>query len=60
MGNEAYWNTFAHTGKITDYLRYVEDDRHSDDVSQEKQKKEERGWREGTSEWHGTVSGHHW
>jgi len=56
MEKENYWDTFARTGRVSDYLEYVENNRSSSMNSM----KEERGQREGTSDGDGTVSRYHW
>lgn len=56
MENEESWNTFVHTGKVSDYLEYAKAGR-SDGINSVK---EERGQREGTSNGNGTVSRYHW
>ena len=44
MGNEANWNTFAQTGKVSDYLAYVREEKGRN--GWENAAKEERGTRE--------------
>ena len=61
MGNEAYWNTFTRTGKVSDYLAYVGDNQQTEgDTSWSKSREEERGQREGTSNGNGAFGSYHW
>ena len=61
MGNEAKWDTFTHTGKVTDYLAYARSDSRSENyTSWEKDGKEERGQRERTSDGHSAFGSYHW
>ncbi len=61
MGNEAYWNTFTRTGKVSDYLAYVGDGKKRDErTGWENARKEERGQREGTSNGNGAFGSYHW
>ena len=59
MENEEKWNVFARTGRVTDYLAYVENTRSSGRTEAAFWGKE-RNRREGTSEGNGAVSGCHW
>ena len=61
MGNEANWDTFTRTGKITDYLAYAKSNSQSENhTSWEKDGKEERGQRERTSDGHCTFGSYRW
>ena len=48
MGNEANWNTFTQTGKVSDYLAYVREEKGRN--GWENAAKEERGTRERESD----------
>ncbi len=56
MDAENSWNTFAHTGKVTDYLKYVKESRESYTNSV----KEERKIGERTSDGDDTVRRYNW
>lgn len=56
MNAENSWNTFASTGKVSDYLEYVKESRGSYTNSV----KEEREIGERTSDGDGTVRRYNW
>lgn len=61
MENEESWNTFARTGRVSDYLEYVNNSRPGGDSFDSRNSvKEERGQREGTSDGNGIVGSYHW
>lgn len=61
MGNEENWNTFARTGRVSDYLAYVGDGRqHDGNAGWENSRKEERGRRDRASDGNGAFSSNHW
>lgn len=61
MGNEGSWNTFARTGRVSDYLAYVGDAKQREGASGwENERKEERGQREGASDRNGAFGSYHW
>lgn len=61
MGNEENWNTFARTGRVSDYLAYVGDGRQREgNTGWENSGKEERGQRERASDGHGAFGSNHW
>ena len=55
MGNEANWNTFTQTGKVSDYLAYVREGNGWENAA-----KEERGTRERESDRNGAFGSYHW
>ncbi len=59
MGNEERWNTFARTGRVSDYLHYA-DHRKEEESSVMNQAEREREKRERTSDGNGVVGGYHW
>ncbi len=59
MENEESWNTFARTGKVTDYLNYTGSS-YAGENSAGNGMREERGQRERASDGNGTLSGYHW
>lgn len=61
MGNEADWNTFTHTGKVTDYLAYARSENQSTNyMRQEKDGQEARRQRERASDGNSTFGSYHW
>ena len=58
MGNEANWNTFTQTGKVSDYLAYVREEKGRN--GWENAAKEERGTRERESDRKGAFGSYHW
>lgn len=70
MENEENWNTFARTGKVSDYLKYAgssESQSNRGDGTADSSgraatsgMREERGQREGTSEGYGAFGSFHW
>ena len=61
MENESNWNTFTRTGKVSDYLAYVQGEGRSDNsTGWERESKEERGQREGTSDGKSAFGSNHW
>lgn len=61
MENRSSWNTFTRTGKVSDYLAYVQDEgRGENRTGWEKERKEERGQREGTSDGNSAFGSNHW
>lgn len=61
MENESSWNTFARTGKVSDYLAYARSEGRSENrTGWEQERKEERGHREGASNGNGAFGSNHW
>lgn len=58
MGNEADWNTFARTGKVTDYLAYAKSEK--EHTHWENEEKKERGQRERTSDGNSAFGSYRW
>jgi hypothetical protein len=59
MENEKSWNTFASTGKVSDYLNYASNRSGGDNCLRDRAG-EERELRERTSNGHGAVGSYHW
>lgn len=60
MENTEGWNTFANTGRVSDYLDYVNHSSKKDSYNNGTSRREERGQRERTGDGNGAVSSHHW
>ena len=61
MGNEESWNTFARTGRVSDYLAYAGyGNRQEESANWGNVRKEERERREGTSDGNGAFGSYHW
>lgn len=61
MENESSWNTFARTGKVSDYLSYAQGGNRGENCTcRDNGRKEERGTREGTSDGNGAFGSYHW
>lgn len=55
------WNTFVHTGKVSDYLNYATGNRSDGDSYHDGMAGwEERGQRERTSDGNGAFGCYHW
>ncbi len=59
MENEDRWNVFTRTGRVSDYLAYVENTRRSGETETGFWGKE-RNQLEGTCDGYGAVSRSHW
>ena len=60
MENTEGWNTFSHTGRVSDYLNYVNGSSEKDSYRNGTGNGEERGQRERTGERNGAVRGNQW
>lgn len=61
MGNEGSWNTFARTGRVSDYLAYARNTKQrAESAGWENERKEEREQREGASDGNGAFRSYHW
>lgn len=61
MGNEESWNTFARTGRVSDYLTYAGyGKRQEESANWENVRKEEREQRERASDGNGAFGSYHW
>lgn len=61
MENESSWNTFTRTGRVADYLAYAQSESRSENrTGWDKEREEERGTRERTSDGNGAFGSYHW
>ena len=59
MRNEQDWETFARSGRVSDYLAYVGSGEKKENRGKNAVR-EERGQREGTCDGNGAFGGYHW